>query len=133
MLSYLSIGANDPEISAHFYEAVLLPIGYERSESGGSIRFALPETADQDNGPGTVWIQRPFNGERATPGNGMMPAFRVASIELVQQLHAAGLAAGGTDEGGPGTRDSYAPDFYVAYLRDPVGNKLAVFHVIGQQ
>lgn len=130
MLSYLSMGANDPVVSARFYEAVLCPLGYERSESEGAVRFALPGVADQDNGPGTVWIQRPFDGEAATVGNGIMPAFRAASVEMVQALYAAGLAAGGTDEGGPGTRDYYAPDFYVAYLRDPVGNKVAVFHVI---
>ena len=130
MLSYLSIGANDPAVSARFYEAVLVPLGYERAESGDSVRFSLPDVADKDNGPGTIWIQRPFDGERATPGNGMMPAFRTSSTELVQAVYAAGIAAGGTDEGEPGTRAYYAEDFYVAYLRDPAGNKLAVFCVL---
>lgn len=130
MLSYLSVGANDPAACGRFYEAILLPLGYERAESGESIRFSLPDVADRDNGPGTVWIQRPFDGERATPGNGMMPAFRTFSAEMVQTLHAAGIAAGGTDEGAPGIRDYYAEDFYVGYLRDPVGNKIAVFCVL---
>jgi catechol 2,3-dioxygenase-like lactoylglutathione lyase family enzyme len=130
MLSYLSIGANDPAASGRFYEAILLPLGYMRDESGESIRFSLPVVADRDNGPGTIWIQRPFDRMPATPGNGMMPAFRTSGPEIVQSLHAAGLAAGGSDEGGPGTRSYYSEDFYVAYLRDPAGNKLAVFCVL---
>ena len=132
MLSYLSIGANDVAKSARFYQAVLVPLGYEREDSGQSVRFSLPETADRDNGPGTVWVQRPFDGKPATPGNGMMPAFRTGSADLVRALHAAGLDAGGSDEGQPGTRSYYSDTFYVAYLRDPVGNKLAVFCVLEQ-
>jgi catechol 2,3-dioxygenase-like lactoylglutathione lyase family enzyme len=130
MLSYLSIGANDVERSARFYAAVLLPLGYDEREVEGSIRFSLKGAADRDNGPGTVWVQKPFDGRPATVGNGMMPAFRARDPDMVRRLHAAGLAAGGTDEGAPGTRDDYAEDFYVGYLRDPVGNKLAVFCIL---
>lgn len=58
-----------------------------------------------------------------------MLAFRATDAAQVRAFHRAGLAAGGTDEGGPGVRDAYGPEFYVAYLRDPDGNKLAcVFH-----
>jgi hypothetical protein len=46
---------------------------------------------------------------------------------MVRDLHAAGLAAGGTDEGAPGVRAEYSPHFFVGYLRDPVGNKVALF------
>ncbi|MBL0374393.1 VOC family protein [Rhizobium sp. KVB221] len=130
MLSNISIGANDPVVSGQFYEAVLVPLGYERHEIEGSARFSLRGVADKDNGPGTVWIQKPFDGKVATAGNGMMPAFRAADPETVQRLHAAGIAAGGTDEGPPGTRAYYSEDFYVAYLRDPVGNKVSVFCVL---
>jgi len=49
---------------------------------------------------------------------------------MVKRLHAAGLAAGGADEGAPGVRDCYRDDFYVGYLRDPVGNKLALFCIL---
>ena len=131
MLSYLSVGANDVAASAAFYRAVLGAIGYEESTHGAAVRFSLPAAADKDNGPGTVWVQAPFDGKPATPSNGMMPAFRAGGPEKVAAVHAAGLAAGGSDEGAPGTRSYYAPDFYVAYLRDPVGNKLAVFCVLG--
>jgi hypothetical protein len=89
--------------------------------------------SDRDNGPGTIYVMRPFDGGLATSGNGMMPAFRAPDAAEVRNLHIAGLAAGGTNEGAPGTRSYYSPNFYVAYLRDPVGNKLAVFAVLDAQ
>ncbi|MDP0958940.1 VOC family protein, partial [Klebsiella pneumoniae] len=67
----------------------------------------------------------PFDGHSATAGNGTMFAFQADNAEIVRQFHAAGLLAGGQNEGAPGTRPAYGPDFYVAYLRDPDGNKLA--------
>ena len=67
----------------------------------------------------------PFDRQPATAGNGTMFAFRADSADLVRRFHAAGLLAGGENEGEPGTRTAYGPDFYVAYLRDPDGHKLA--------
>lgn len=130
MLSYMTIGANDLDMSGRFYDALLLPLGYVRQVDATYIQYALEGVADRDNGPCTVYVMKPFDGGVATPGNGMMPAFRAPQPEHVQALHAAGIAAGGTDEGGPGTRSYYNDTFYVAYLRDPVGNKVAVFAVL---
>lgn len=127
MLSYLFIGANDVEVSARFYEAILSPLKYEKELSEGHFCFSLPETVDKSNGPGSIHIARPYNGELATAGNGIMPALRADSRATVDEIHAAGLAHGGADEGEPGIREAYTNDFYVAYLRDPVGNKIAVF------
>ncbi|WP_299861758.1 bleomycin resistance protein [uncultured Hoeflea sp.] len=56
-----------------------------------------------------------------------MVAFEARNQKQVRELHSAALAAGGTDEGQPGFRDSYGPHFYVGYLRDPQGNKIALF------
>ena len=56
-----------------------------------------------------------------------MIAFKTRNQKQVRDLHAAALAAGGSDEGPPGFRDAYGPHFYVGYLRDPQGNKLALF------
>lgn len=78
MLSYLFIGANDVERSAAFYKAILTPLGY-RHDREEHYCFYLPDCADKSNGPGSVHISKPFNGEPATPGNGMMPAFRADS------------------------------------------------------
>ena len=132
MLSYLNIGANDLEQSARFYRAVLGPLSYEDERVEEAVRFSLAGAEDRDNGPGTIWVHQPFDGRPAMPANGMMPAFRAGDAETVASVHAAGLEAGGTDEGGPGTRSYYSDDFFVAYLRDPVGNKLAVFCVLSK-
>jgi hypothetical protein len=70
---------------------------------------------------------KPYDGREATAGNGSMTAFRTSTHALVRTIHAAGIQAGGTDEGAPGFRAEYSEHFYVAYLRDPVGNKVAVF------
>ena len=69
----------------------------------------------------------PFDGRPATAGNGSMVAFEASNQAQVRALHAAALAAGGTDEGAPGFRAAYGPRFYVGYLRDPQGNKIALF------
>lgn len=123
MLTYLTIGANDLERSGRFYEAVLRPLGYTRSDSAEGIAFAPPRGSTA----GTIYVVKPFDGRPATPANGLMPAFQSPTQALVRALHEAGRAAGGTDEGAPGFRAAYSANFYVAYLRDPVGNKLALF------
>lgn len=71
----------------------------------------------------------PFNGQPAVPGNGVHIAFKVDSRDLVDAFHRTALEHGGTDEGPPGLRAHYHPNYYGAYVRDPDGNKLqAVCH-----
>ena len=72
------------------------------------------------------FITKPFNGAPASPGNGWMCAFYAPTREAVSQAYDAALAHGGIDEGPPGPRPHYSPDYYGAYLRDPDGNKLHV-------
>lgn len=127
MLSYLTIGANDIPRSARFYTAVLVPLGYEKSEQKDGVAYTLPDSPDRFNGPGAVYVKKPYDGREATVGNGSMIAFRVPSHAQVRALHGAGIAAGGTDEGAPGFRAQYSKNFFVGYLRDPLGNKLALF------
>jgi len=127
MLSYVMIGANDIEMSGKIYSAILLPLGYERIDSKGKIIYSLPGVPDRNNGPGAVYITKPFDGREASAGNGSMFAFRADTHALVRQLHAAALAAGGTDDGAPGFRAAYSDRFFVSYVRDPVGNKVAIF------
>jgi catechol 2,3-dioxygenase-like lactoylglutathione lyase family enzyme len=126
MLSYLWIGANDVDASVAFYDSILLPLGYGKDFSEEVGSYSLPGTVDKLNGPGTVHVGKPFDGGAAMAGNGM-PAFRTQSRAEVDALYVAGLVHGGVSEGAPGTRAAYTPSFYVAYLRDPAGNKLAVF------
>jgi len=127
MLSYLMVGANDIPRSERFYTAVLEPLGYRKAEQGDAVVYTLPDIPDRLDGPCAVYVKKPYDGREATVGNGSMIAFRVPTHAQVRALHAAGVAAGGTDEGAPGFRAQYSKNFFVGYLRDPLGNKLALF------
>lgn len=127
VLGYLYIGVNDIDASARFYDAILLPLGYGVRSVQGRVEYSLLDVADKPYGPDTVHLAKPFDGKPAVPGNGIMPAFRANSRALVDEVYAAGLAHGGIDEGAPGGRADYNPGVYIAYLRDPVGYKIAVF------
>lgn len=127
MLSYITVGANDVRRSGHFYTAILTPLGYEKKEATDAVEFTLPEVPDRVGGPGAVYVKKPYDGKEATVGNGSMTAFQAETHEMVRNLHAAGLEAGGSDEGVPGFREEYSDNFYVGYLRDPLGNKVAIF------
>lgn len=127
MLSYITLGANDIPASDRFYSALLVPLGYAKASEEGGLAFTLPTDSAPPGLPPAVYVRPPFDGQPATVGNGSMVAFRADSQAQVRQLHAAAIAAGGRDEGAPGFRAAYSRDFFVAYLRDPLGNKVAVF------
>ena len=127
MLSYIILGANDIPRSERFYTAVLAPLGYEKAEQEDGVAYTLPDSPDRRDSPCAVYIKKPYDGREATVGNGSMIAFRVPTHAQVHALHSAGVAAGGTDEGAPGFRAQYSSNFFVGYLRDPLGNKLALF------
>ncbi|MBS0473042.1 MAG: VOC family protein [Proteobacteria bacterium] len=123
MIGYVTIGARDSEASGRFYDAVMEAIGNERKfADGGWIGYG-PRGKDEHN----IYVCPPFNGEPASFGNGMMIAFKTDSLEKVDEAHAAGLGAGGRCEGKPGYRPPEKQSWYGAYLRDPTGNKIAVF------
>ena len=122
MIGYVTIGALDVEKAMPFYDAVLGAIGYERQFfDGGWAGYGLK---GQD---ANTCICPPFDGQAARGGNGVMIAFKGESKEAVQAAHAAALAQGGVDEGAPGPRPADSTSFYGAYMRDPTGNKIAVF------
>lgn len=129
MFSHVTVGARDLARAGAFYDAVLAPLGlrrrWESSEGGGppGIGWAAPG----ERVP-SFFVTEPWNREPAGAGNGCMVAFLAPSPEAVREAHAAGLAAGGTDEGAPGERERYGRGYYGAYLRDPEGNKLHVVH-----
>ncbi len=123
MINYISIGANDVALSTNFWEAVLTPLGYKKcweSENGA----ALAPDGDY-NKMGSVFIGKPHDKGMATPSNGTMPGFFSPSRAAVDAFHAAALANGGSCEGPPGLRENYGPNMYLAYIRDPVGNKFS--------
>lgn len=122
MFSHVTLGTNDLPRAIAFYDRVLAPLGIARQESdldkGYAGYAAAPETTPQ------IWVLRPRDGRPATVGNGVTIAFEAPDRATVDAVHAAILAAGGRDEGGPGLRPHYHADYYGAYARDLDGNKL---------
>lgn len=119
MLHHVSVGASDIRRAAKFYDAVLAPLGMERV-----MEFGNAAVAYGSKGRAEFWVQLPHDGEPASAGNGVHICFTAPSIEAVQAFHAAGLGAGGADDGAPGPRSQYSPEYYSAFLRDPNGNKI---------
>lgn len=126
MIAYVTVGADDLAAARGFYSALLLPLGYTLEEGPEGLSYVLPPQPGQP-APPDFYVKPPFDGGPATAGNGAMVAFEARSQAEVRRLHAAARAAGGTDEGQPGFRAAYGPRFYVGYLRDPQGNKVALF------
>ena len=121
MIAYVCVGADDMATAERFWSALLCPLGYRLQRYGGDLSFV-----SEAGGP-DLYVKRPFDGAPAAPGNGTMVAFEARGQAQVRALHAAAVGAGGTDAGAPGFRDAYGPRFYVGYLRDPQGNKVALF------
>ena len=120
MIGYITLGTNNFDKAAVFYDQLLETIGAGRfMESDSFIAWASsPETP-------AVSIIKPFDGEVATVGNGVMISLLLDSTEQVAEFHAKALSLGGTDEGAPGPRGDGG--FYIGYFRDLDGNKLAAF------
>lgn len=127
MIAYVTVGADDIARAKQFYSAFLPALGYGLTEGPEGLSYALPVAPGQSPVLPDFYVKPTFDGRPASAGNGVMVAFEARSQNQVRDLHAAALAAGGSDEGQPGFRDSYGPNFYVCYLRDPQGNKIAVF------
>jgi catechol 2,3-dioxygenase-like lactoylglutathione lyase family enzyme len=127
MISYVSVGADDIALAKHFYQAFLPALGYDLEEGPEGLSYILPTEPDQSVVSPDFYVKPPFDGQPASTGNGAMVAFEATEQKQVRALHAAAVAAGGTDEGPPGFRAAYGPKFYVGYLRDPQGNKIALF------
>lgn len=123
MLHHVSVGVADVERAAAFYDAVLGALGYKRSAQ------YLPYAIGYGEGNSEFWIQLPHDQRAPSVGNGAHIGFSARSKEAVQKFHAAAVQNGGTDEGEPGPRPDYGPDYYGAFVRDPEGNKIeAVLH-----
>ena len=122
MFSHVMLGVNDLERSKKFYDALLGTLGVASGIANKSRYFYRSPT-------GTFCITTPIDGERATHGNGSTLGFNVATPEQCDAFHDAGLANGGTTcEEPPGFRDGAVGKLYLAYLRDPDGNKLCALH-----
>ncbi len=124
MIGYVTLGTNDFEKSAAFYDALLGEIGAGRfMESDSFIAWAT--APDQP----ALSIIKPFDGKDACVGNGVMIALVVDSTNKVDELYEKAISLGATDEGKPGPRGEGG--FYVGYFRDLDGNKLNFFCMPG--
>lgn len=125
MIGYVMVGTNDLEKACEFYDKVLEPLGAKRlMDLGRSVLWGTDMKSPMFS------VTTPFDEQAASVGNGTMVALMASSKEVVDAVHAAVLAAGGTDEGEPGPRGDPEMGFYGGYFRDLDGNKLNAF-VIG--
>ena len=127
MIAYVTVGADDIARAKRFYDAFLPALGYGLKEGAEGLSYVLPVAPGQVPILPDFYVKPTYDGAPATAGNGAMVAFEATTQQQVRDLHAAALNAGGTDEGQPGFRPDYGPTFYVSYLRDPQGNKIALF------
>lgn len=115
MIDHLGLDVSDVDRSRRFYEAALAPLGIavvaeSRNEAGGRVVMF-----GEGGVPGFVIA------EDRPPGVGAHVAFRASTRAQVDAFHAAALKAGGTDNGAPGPRPGYGPDYYAAFVIDPDG------------
>jgi catechol 2,3-dioxygenase-like lactoylglutathione lyase family enzyme len=127
LFNHIMIGSNDIERSKRFYDAVLGTLGagepLRNKARTGHLRLFY-----RHNG-GTFCISEPINGEAATFANGGTIGFKCDSPEKVREFHDVAIAHGGTSiEDPPGLRDGDLGAMYLAYVRDPDGNKLCAIH-----
>jgi catechol 2,3-dioxygenase-like lactoylglutathione lyase family enzyme len=125
MFSHIMIGTNDLARSKTFYDAVLGTLGVPPAADGGNRIFYMTPT-------GVFCVTQPINGEPACHANGGTIGFAVSSPGQADAWHAAGVANGGTSiEDPPGVREGGLGKMYLAYLRDPDGNKICALHRMG--
>ena len=127
MFSHIMVGSNDLARSKRFYDAVLAVLGageplQNQTITGHSRLFYRHDGA-------SFCVSEPIDGELATHANGGTIGFKCSSPEQVQQFHDVAVAHGGTSiEEPPGLRESKFAAMYLAYVRDPDGNKLCALH-----
>ena len=122
MFSHIMIGTNDLDRAKTFYDKLLGTLGVPPAVVDGNRIFYITQT-------GVFAVSKPINGEPACHANGGTIGFAAASPEQADAWHAAGVAAGGTAiEEPPGVRAGGMGKLYLAYLRDPDGNKLCALH-----
>jgi catechol 2,3-dioxygenase-like lactoylglutathione lyase family enzyme len=124
MLHHLSLGVADIALGAAFYDAALAPLGYARvwsdirpGEEGQAVGYGSP-------GGGDKLAIKQVSAQALAPSAGTHVAFSAPSRDAVIAFHAAALAAGGRDNGPPGLRERYGPNYFAAFVIDPNGHHL---------
>lgn len=120
MLGYVTLGTNDLQRAAAFYDKICAEFGV-----GRMMDFDTFIAWGKPGGGAGIGLTKPFDGNPATVGNGVMAAFQAKDQAQVDKVHALALLLGAKDEGPAGPRGDGG--FYAGYFRDPDGNKLNVF------
>lgn len=127
MFSHVMIGTNDIERSKRFYDAVLGVLG-----AGEPVRNAAKTGHNRlfyRHEGSSFCVSEPIDGEEATFANGGTIGFKCSTPEQVREFHDVAVAHGGTSiEDPPGLREGQLGAMYLAYVRDPDGNKLCALH-----
>jgi catechol 2,3-dioxygenase-like lactoylglutathione lyase family enzyme len=128
MIDHMGVTVRDLQVSKAFYDAALAPLGLAvvmsvtAEQTGGSAHFGYGATASRPDlqvGKPNFWIS-----EGQAPTGAMHVALRAVDRAQVDAFHAAALAAGGTDNGAPGVRPHYHPNYYAAFVLDPEGRNV---------
>lgn len=123
MFSHMMVGSNDIDRSKAFYDALFAAMGGREAIVDPKGRLIYRHKGSN------FMVTKPIDGEAATHANGATVGFEMESPEMADAWHAAGVANGGTAiENPPGRRDNAVGPMYLAYLRDPDGNKLCALH-----
>jgi catechol 2,3-dioxygenase-like lactoylglutathione lyase family enzyme len=131
MIDHFSLPVSDLRKSKPFYEAVLGTLGYLSLQAQVFDGYSAFGFGDDPDGEPPFWIGGPAEAspDKAVTPEGRHIAFAARSRAMVDAFHAAGLAAGGTDNGPPGLRPHYHANYYAAFLLDPDGHRIeAVCH-----
>ena len=123
MIGYVTLGTNDLPRAAKFYDALAAELG-----TGRMMDFDTFIAWGTPGGGAGIGLTKPFDGNPASIGNGVMAALEAKDEAQVQRLYDIALANGGSCEGPPGPRGDA---FYAGYFRDPDGNKLNAFLMTG--
>jgi catechol 2,3-dioxygenase-like lactoylglutathione lyase family enzyme len=113
MFDHVGLKVKDLVASTRFYRALLEPLGYEFDSGDASFSGFGPKGAP------ALWL---YQADRSGPGIHL--AFSAGSRKAIDRAYAAGIEMGGRDNGKPGVRESYAPNYYAAFLTDPDGNNV---------
>lgn len=119
VFTHVVLGTNDLERARKFYDKTLATLGHKRI-------MDMEKASIWGKDAPALMVTKPANGLPATYGNGSTLGLAAGTRAQVDAFHAAGLAAGGMDEGAPGPRP-FTPTAYGAYLRDPDGNKICAY------
>ena len=125
IVSHVSIGTNGLDRALAFYDKVLATVGAMRKLEIPGVAVAYGKAFPE------FWVQRPMDGRAANPGNGIHFSFIAPNRDAVVAFHAAALAAGGKDDGAPGLRPMYGPDYYGCFVYDLDGHKIEASTIPG--